>query len=164
MCCAQIRRTCSSAHAETGRIQAKGYFGTLSGVSFAANLDFGQFWRKYGSTNELKDHPQLQSTCWVWRRRVNFGRFENQDIICCPEDVQCVEDHAEHLLCSECTFHLCWQCLHTSSAQEDTAVPIRVALANDNFFGFAFDIVYKYKRSHVECSPTQAAKSVCLQR
>ena len=41
MCCAQIRRTCSSAHAETGRIQAKGYFGTLSGVSFAANWDFG---------------------------------------------------------------------------------------------------------------------------
>ena len=43
MCCAQIRRTCNSARAETGRIQAKEYFGTLSGVSFAANLDFGQY-------------------------------------------------------------------------------------------------------------------------
>ena len=46
MCCAQIRRTCNSAHAETGRIQAKEYFGTLGGISFAANLDFGQYLRK----------------------------------------------------------------------------------------------------------------------
>ena len=83
---------------------------------------------------------------------MNFGRFENQDIICCPEDVQCAEDHAEHLLCAECTFPLCWQCLHTSSAQEDTAVPIPAALANDNFFGFALDIVYKYKVRYIECA------------
>ena len=46
MCCAQIRRTCNSAHAETGRIQAKEYFGTLGGISFAANWDFEQYWRK----------------------------------------------------------------------------------------------------------------------
>ena len=83
---------------------------------------------------------------------MNFGRFENQDIICCPEDVQCAGDHAEHLLCSECTFPLCWQCLHSSSAQEDKAVPIPAALANDNFFGFALDIVYKYKVRYIECA------------
>ena len=42
--------------------------------------------------------------------------------------------------------------LHTSSAQEDTAVPIPVALAKDNFFGFALDIVYKYKVRYIECA------------
>ena len=82
---------------------------------------------------------------------MSFGRFENQDIICCPEDVECVQDHAANLLCPECTFPLCCRCLLTSSAQEDTAVPIPAALANDNFFGFAVDIVYKYKVRYIEC-------------
>ena len=60
--------------------------------------------------------------------------------------------HAANMLCPECTFPLCCRCLLTSSAQEDTAVPIPVALANDNFFGFALDIVYKYKVRYIECA------------
>ena len=31
-------------------------------------------------------------------------------------------------------------------------MPIPVALANDNFFGFALDIVYKYKVRYIECA------------
>ena len=31
-------------------------------------------------------------------------------------------------------------------------MPIQAALANDNFFGFALDIVYKYKVRYIECA------------
>ena len=108
MCCAQVRRTCNSAHADIGRIQSTEYFGKLCGISFAANLDFDQYLRKYGSTRELNDHPQLQSNCWLWKRRVDFGRFKDQDIICCPEDVECDQEHVANLLCPECTFPICF--------------------------------------------------------
>ena len=45
MCCAQVTRTCNFVNADIGRIQSKEYFGTLGGISFAANLDFGEYWK-----------------------------------------------------------------------------------------------------------------------
>ena len=112
MCCAQVRRTCNSVNDDIGRITANEYFGKLGGQTFAANWDFGEYWRKYGSTRELSDHPQLQSSCWLWRRLVDFGGFKDQVIICFPEDVECCQEHAAHLLGPECTFPMCFRCLH----------------------------------------------------
>ena len=83
---------------------------------------------------------------------MDFGRFQNHDIICCLEDVECDQEHAANLLCPECTFPMCFRCLQISSAQEDTVVTIPGALANDNLFGFALDIVYKYKVRYIECA------------
>ena len=45
-----------------------------------------------------------------------------------------------------------FRCLHISSSEEDKAVTIPASLANDNFFGFALDIVYKYKVRYIECA------------
>ena len=47
---------------------------------------------------------------------------------------------------------MCFRCLHISSSEENKAVTIPASLANDNFFGFALDIVYKYKVRYIECA------------
>ena len=117
---------------------------------FLANWDFGVYWRKYGDTRELADHPQFKKDCWLWRRRVSFGRYNDQDISCCPEDIQCDQEHAATLLCPECTFPICNRCLRTSSLGEEKAMTIPASLANDIFSGFALDIVYKQKKSKRE--------------
>ena len=83
---------------------------------------------------------------------MDFGRFKDQDIICCPEDVECDREHAANLLCPKCKFPICFRCLHISSSQEEKAVTIPASLANDNLFGFALDIVYKYKVRYIECA------------
>ena len=55
------------------------YFGNIGGQCFSSNWDFGVYSTKYGNTEALADHPQLQSNCWLWKRHITVGRYNDHD-------------------------------------------------------------------------------------
>ena len=152
MCCAQIRKTCNSTQADIGRIACKQFFDHVGGQTFLRNWDFKEYDEWYGSSAELKNHPELQSNCWVWRRHIRFGRFQDKIIICCPEDVTCPNQHERKFLCAQCSIAMCRKCLAQMQTKETVVVNIPDGLANDNFFGFALDLVYRYQARYIECA------------
>ena len=109
---------------------------------------------KHIKTIEQVDHPELTDTCWTWRRKLAFPRsiYDELLILCCPEDVICEQAHSPEILCESCCFPLCYSCFFTSKKKEDHLIPIPEALTNDNFWGYATALLYKYKVRWIEAA------------
>jgi len=153
MCCAQIHRCSDSTNGEIGYVSACNYFDLIVGSSFEANWDFAAFMTRYGSTPALSNHAEMIGTTSNWKRRCGFGKWHNRTIICCPEDVRCfAAPHNREELCAQCEFPLCRKCkiLSSGANQEQNSVP--AALANDNFFGFPTELIYKWKVRWIEAA------------
>ena len=142
---------------EIGYVCCGEYFHGLSQRSVQLNVDFAEFMSRYAAPNSqspLRGHPHLAGDCWMWRRRLEATFYKGRVILCCPEDVQCSAQHSEEILCGRCCFPLCKECLFTSQKKDPTKTGVPCALANDNFWGFAPEIIYK---SRVRCIEAAAA-------
>ena len=154
MCCARIR-TSSNGRTEISRMRAGYYFKKICSKSFRMNWCFQQYKSNYVNTPRkdiLKDHPELDENCWLWRRLLQGTGYHGQVILCCPEDVECERRHDSHILCPECLCPLCDRCFVTSLHADDALVCIPEALANDNFWGYVTSIIYKYRVRWIEAT------------
>ena len=70
MCCAQIQRTCNALNADMGLVKAGLYLSLLRETSFNFNYCYIRFWKQFGSSDVLKDHPALSDNNWSWKRVV----------------------------------------------------------------------------------------------
>ena len=154
MCCARVL-TSSNGESDIAYINMEDYFNAISGRSFEMNWDFNEYRRRYAQHGVLQNHPDLQHNAWVWRRKLLCSRrFKGRIILCCPEDAHCKRlqrgNHSEHEICHACFYPICSTCRIRSSSKKDDYVAIPQALANDNFWGYATDIIYKYRVRWIE--------------
>ena len=75
--------------------------------------------------------------------------------MCCPEDVdRCKKCRGkQNGLCPDCQVFLCWKCAQTIVFGQNLGIPM--ALANDNFWDYTCDIIYKYKVTYLEAAIVQ---------
>ncbi len=114
MCCARVA---TSMNGCTGiaMIKAKDYFEYISSMSWDLNWSFLYYISRFARDGSpLADHPDLAEDSWTWRRHLTCSRFKGLNILCCPEDVRCAFDHAQHLLCEYCRIPLCKECFQIS--------------------------------------------------
>ena len=115
-----------------------------AGISFKRNFDFDEFVANYATTGPLEGHPELQDDCWTWRRRLETGPYEGKIILCCPEDERCAAAHSNQMWCKDCRVPICRNCISTSLKNSENTNGIPMCLANDNFTGFATELLYLY--------------------
>ncbi len=151
MCCARVALS-YNGKTHVAFIPAGQYFDKISSQIFRLNWCIEEYTKRYARTETMRDHPELDSTCWTWRRRLGEMRRRNQVILCCPEDAQCDKGHEQHVLCRSCLIPLCHQCLTISNVTEEAKVGIPEALANDNFWGYVTSLLYKYRVRWIEAA------------
>jgi hypothetical protein len=153
MCCAQIHRCSDSVNGEIGHISAFSYFEGITGAAFDQNWDFEEYMRLYGSTPSLSNHPALEASSREWKVKCDFGKWNGRFLMCCPEDITCeAKTHGPGDLCAKCQIPLCRDCLLKSSLRDQKANGVPMALANDNFWGFPPDIIYRWKVRWLEAA------------
>ena len=120
----------------------------------AFNLNFSMelFKQRYASNDHADGNPFLNSTeltdsNFEWQAILHCedGNGIPVRVLCCPEDIQrgakC--KHPAHELCGYCRVPICTTCqAHAWSAKHKHSIPM--VLANDNFIGYATDIITRY--------------------
>ena len=76
-----------------GLVRAGFYLSLLRETSFHFNYCYIRFWKQFGSSDVLKDHPALSDNNWSWKRVVQNKKYRNKEILCCPEDIVCHQAH-----------------------------------------------------------------------
>jgi hypothetical protein len=143
-----------NGRSDIAMVKAREYFDIINNESFVLNWSFQKYRERYVRHNDgpLVDHPELAEDCWEWRRMLQGTRFNRQVILCCPEDVQCHQSHTDGVLCERCSFPLCFKCFRTSRLKDVYLVGIPEALSNDNFWGYATALLYKYRVRWIEAA------------
>ena len=109
--CCKCQFTCLDGYnADMGRIHAQKYFNAISATSFKHNWCAAEYMDRYGNTSAMENHCDLVEGVWTFKRMLRCSRFSGQVILCCPEDIQCKEDHEKHELHSCCLLPLCGEC------------------------------------------------------
>ena len=86
-----------------------------------------------------------------WSRLLPASLHNGQKIVCCPEDLRCTAcDVGNGQLCETCELPICHQCLVQMFDQRVLAVP--QALANDNWYGYPTELLYKHKVRWIEAA------------
>ena len=110
--CCKCQYTCTDClHAEMGRIEAGEYFDMISASSFRYNWSYKAYMTRFGSTAAMELHPDLHEASWTFRRILKHPRFEDQPILCCPEDISCSQSHSSNEIWPCCRLPLCRECL-----------------------------------------------------
>ncbi len=152
-CCCQCVFTCTDGvHAEIGHVNALEYFNSITEMSFQHNWCFAEYMKHYGSTMAMEDHPDLKETAWTTKRILKCSKYPNQTIMCCPEDITCEAEHAEHEIRSCCQLPLCRECYFISKSHNEVKCKIPQCLANDNFYGYVEELLLKYRVRWIECA------------
>ena len=121
----------------------------LSSKSLRLNLDFAHFHTRYATSGPLAGAQGLQG--WEWRRVLHLPGRKPLEILCCPEDIYCNTEHEPHIVCPKCQVPLCRDCRITMASPDPTcAVPM--ALANDNWYDYAPELIYKWKVRFIEAA------------
>jgi len=101
---------------------------------------------------------------WEWRRLYLASDGGFWDLICCPEDVlptaACRHEtktsvHERHIVCKHCMIPICDECYEFIHQAPLYASPM--ALANDNFIGYTYETILKYKVTWLEAAAAQPA-------
>ena len=101
---------------------------------------------------------------WEWRRLYLASDGGFWDLICCPEDVLPTADcrhqtktsvHERHIVCKHCLIPICAECYESICQAPMYASPM--ALANDNFIGYTYETILKYKVTWLEAAAAQPA-------
>ena len=109
--CCKCQFTCvDGSHGEMGRINAQGYFNSLSATSFRHNWCEAECMARYGNTATMENHADLAPGVWNFKRMLQCSQFSGQVVLCWPEDIKCKEGHARHELHSCCLLPLCREC------------------------------------------------------
>ena len=101
---------------------------------------------------------------WEWRRLylANDGGF--WDLVCCPEDVKRTPNcqhqtkcriNERHIVCKDCLVPVCDDCFVHINKAPLYASPM--ALASDNFIGYTYDTILRYKVKWIEAAAAQPA-------
>ena len=107
--------------------------------------NYGQNWKVRGSSDE--DLREFGPTRWEWRRLLKIPRrTEPFELLCCPEDIKCDQNHDTNLICEYCDVPVCFQCLKILNREQN----IPMALSNDNMWGYVADLVTKYQVRWIE--------------
>ena len=75
----------------------------------------------------------------------------NFEIICCPEDVECDAHERGSIICGKCRVPVCRTCRKRLDVQH-IVLGIPMALANDNFYGYAPEFIYKRRVRFIEAA------------
>ena len=146
MCCARVAL---SQNGTTGiaLIRAETYFDSISPTSWENKWCFQMFKKRYMEEDKspLHNDPGLADNNWTWKLRLSCSRYRGRLLLCCPEDVQCGQRHSVSDLCSRCRVPLCKDCFLMSRNVDDDKVAVPEALANDNWWGYVTDVLYRYK-------------------
>ena len=109
--CCKCQYTCADGlHAEMGRIEAGEYFDMITASSFRYNWSYTAYMNRFGNTSAMEQHPDLQESSWTFRRILKHPRFDDQPILCCPQDVSCTEPHSSNEIHPCCRLPLCREC------------------------------------------------------
>ena len=115
--CCKCQYTCiDGPHGEMGRIDAGTYFGNISATSFRYNWCHTAYMKRYGTTNAMEQHPDLQESSWTFRRILKHPSFDGQPLLCCPHDVSCSEEHPRHEIHACCRIPICRECFLLSES------------------------------------------------
>ena len=124
--------------------------------AFRLNFELAEFRSRYASDNQVDGNPfafakEVEPGHAEWQRKLLFTEKEiSAWLLCCPEDVvrgrSC--KHAEHELCFDCEIPLCKSCCRKWWKHGDHKIPM--ALSNDNFWGYAADIITKHRVRWIE--------------
>ena len=74
------------------------------------------------------------------------GHTEHFELPCGPEDANCKEAHGPEVICKECDAPVCYDCYGYLNRSKD----VPMALANDNMWGYATDLITRYQVRWIE--------------
>ena len=140
-CCARVGR--SGWSGDTGFLPAKELFDRMSLQRFQQGWSLTTYCERYAH-----DRPGLQNLVLdsQWVRQCLDGKFKNQKVLLCPEDIQCTQRHLPNGLCDQCQMPLCQRCLGDITHGFSPAA----SLASDNLWGYGLPWIYKYGVRYIE--------------
>ncbi|CAK9020583.1 unnamed protein product [Durusdinium trenchii] len=151
-CEALICACCAGIHAggdagDIAYLSAAELFGSLSLESFTCNWNLDTYMKQYAASACVRDRFDAHE----WSRLLPASLHNGQKIVCCPEDLRCTAcDVGNGQLCETCELPICHQCLVQMFDQRVLAVP--QALANDNWYGYPTELLYKHKVRWIEAA------------
>ena len=121
--------------------------------SFLQNFDVATYRQHYGAATD-ESHMPNEDNDSLRHLDIKLGDATHRiTLICCPEDVT-RDPHCNHdakTLCKYCSIPLCHKCkLQICYYPYKGNIPM--ALANDNFWGYSNDIIWKYKVRWIEAA------------
>ena len=132
--------------------------------SFRQHFNWEAFKSKYCSDdapggNPFRNSRVLEDDAGEWIQEVRFSSTDDtssgQKLLCCPEDVirckTCTRKKQE--LCRKCKIPLCRECAACVVKKKTSSIPM--VLANDNFWGYTTDLLFKYKVTWLEAAIVQ---------
>jgi hypothetical protein len=153
--CAQVKVHSCHANSDINYEQGS-FFEKISKESFLRNLSFTEFRERYAQQPPLQGVPELADGNPEWRRTlVSEGPRQGAEMLCCPEDVRCCGEgrHADHEICSKCKAPVCASCRTIMLSQDKgIACQVPMALANDNFHGYASRLISQLKVRWIEAA------------
>ena len=151
-CEALICACCAGIHAggdagDIAYLSAAELFGSLSLESFTCNWNLDTYMKQYATSACVRDRFDAHE----WSRLLPASLYNGQKIVCCPEDLRCTAcDVGNGQLCETCELPICHQCLVQMFDKHVLAVP--QALANDNWYGYPTELLYKHKVRWIEAA------------
>ena len=151
-CEALICACCAGIHAggdagDIAYLSAAELFGSLSLESFTCNWNLDTYMKQYATSACVRDRFDAHE----WSRLLPASLYNGQKIVCCPEDLRCTAcDVGNGQLCETCELPICHQCLVQMFDKRVLAVP--QALANDNWYGYPTELLYKHKVRWIEAA------------
>jgi len=133
-------------------------------------LGFENFLDKFGlpnldgameaSTHEGVDMRNNMQQFEGWTLQVPFSGGD-VSVLCCPEDLRCVGDHGEGVVCEMCEAPVCRECLKRFKKNK---LP-RYGLTNDMWIGQMHEFVFEKKVTIMEllCASPVHAAVLCYQ-
>ncbi|CAK9039941.1 unnamed protein product [Durusdinium trenchii] len=144
-CCARIHA--GGAAGDIAYLSAAELFGSLSLESFTCNWNLDTYMKQYATSACVRDRFDAHE----WSRLLPASLYNGQKIVCCPEDLRCTAcDVGNGQLCETCELPICHQCLVQMFDKHVLAVP--QALANDNWYGYPTELLYKHKVRWIEAA------------
>ena len=95
-------------------------------------------------------YPDLDGSAGDWVRRYEWterGVPHGLDVLCCPEDILCDEQHPRSHLCRKCRIPICWRCRRYIFYKH---MPPPMALTNDNFIGYVSSFWARWQPKWIE--------------
>ena len=106
---------------------------------------YGQEWKVEGRSDE--DLQEFGPTRREWQRLLKRDcKDKGYELLCCPEDVHCEENHPPEEICKKCQVPICSECHKLLTKCLD----VPMALANDNMWGYISSIIMQYQVRWIE--------------
>ena len=119
--------------------------------------------RADGKQPEPRDLSMYLEEFDDWKLTVPFSDGD-VNVLCCSEDIKCVNDHNDGKLCTDCQVPICNECW--SAIDNVTPHRPKLALSNDLWFGYLPQVIYDTGATYMEllcasvCHPTMLSFQV----